>query len=216
MNYSRSDNNFNNEWKLPLLPDYLKRWAGLTPENDAVVFVDTGEIISYAEFDRRTDLYAMALKKLGINKGDIVVTQYLAVPEFYQIVYGCLKIGAIISPLDAKLQDHEIVRDLNKIENKAFFSLGKTPIRDFPVVAKTVLEQCPYVDHVVQWNPGDDKADIVDGAINFYDYFGKEVLDKLENDETANKELLEGYERLSTDDPGLITVSYTHLRAHET
>ena len=204
MQYSRSDNNFNGEWKLPKLPDYLKRWAMLTPDNDAIVFVDTGEEISYAEFDKRSDLYAMRLKKMGVKKGDIVVTQFLAVPEFYQIVYGCLKIGAIISPIDVKLQDHEVVRDLTKIENRVFFCLGKTPIRDFSPVAEKIKAECPFVEKIVQWSPGARPGDLVEGALDFEDLFSPEALKEFDSSEAEKKELVNTYESLSADDGALI------------
>ncbi|MBS3754406.1 MAG: AMP-binding protein [Desulfobacterales bacterium] len=102
MKTERRKNNFNNQWKLPLLPDYIMRWADLTPENDCIVFADSGRVISYGEFDRLTDLYAMRLKEMGIEKEDIVVTQFLAVPEFYMLIYGCLKAGGHYFPAGGK------------------------------------------------------------------------------------------------------------------
>ena len=102
------------------------RWADLTTDNDCIVFADTGRGISYQEFDYLSDLYAMRLKEMGIQRRDIVVTQFLAVPEFFMLVYGCLKAGIIISPLDVKEQAHEVLRDLDKIRAKAFFCLGNT------------------------------------------------------------------------------------------
>jgi len=176
------------------------RWADLTPDNDCIMFADNGQVISYKEFDELTDLYAMRLKKMGIRKGDIVVTQLLAVPQFYLLVYGCLKIGAIISPLDVKEQPHEVVRDLDKIEAKAFFCLGKTPIKDFGEIAQTVKEKCSYVDHIVQLS--DDGA--IDGAKDFIDLFGEKALEELKSDTALAKQLLDDYEKLMPRDPALI------------
>ena len=204
MEYRRSENNFNGLWQLPLLPDYMKRWADITPSRDALVFVDTGERISYEEFDRRTDLYAMRLKKMGVSKGDIVAIQFLATPEFYQILYGCLKIGAILSPIDVKLQDHEVVRDLRKVENTVFFCLGKTPIRDFSVVAEKVKAECPFVKDIVQWTPNASADDLVEGAASFEELFGPEALAELENDTELKAQLVADYETINRDDGALI------------
>jgi len=44
------------------------------------------------------------------------------IPEHMMLMYACFKIGAILSPLDLRLKDDEVVRDLNKIEPKAFSS----------------------------------------------------------------------------------------------
>lgn len=195
---------FNNQWKLPLLPDYIMRWADLTPESDCIVFADTGRVISYREFDRLSDLYAMRLKKMGIKKEDIVVTQFLAVPEFYLLVYGCLKAGAIISPLDVKQQAGEVIRDLDKIEPKAFFCLGKTDIRDFSEVAAEVKGNCPYVDHIVQLSSTADGTDIIEGAQDFNKLFNENTLAELGGDDVLANELRSGYEALSPRDPALI------------
>ncbi|MFO7839932.1 MAG: hypothetical protein R6X08_10610 [Desulfosalsimonadaceae bacterium] len=42
METKRRNANFDGKWKLPLLPDYIMRWADITPENDCIVFADTG------------------------------------------------------------------------------------------------------------------------------------------------------------------------------
>jgi len=204
MKYSRSKNNFDGAWQLPLLPDYIKRWSLLTPENDALVFVDTDEKISYKEFDKRTDLYAVRLKKMGIKKGDIVATQLLATPEFYQIVYGCLKIGAIVSPIDVKLQDHEVIRDLNKIKNKIFISIGKTPIKDFSLVAKKVKEECSFVEHIIVWTPGGKSNDSIEGISKFEDLFSLTSLSEFDNNSKFEKEIVADYENIDREDGALI------------
>jgi len=204
MNTKLRQTNFDGRWKLPLLPDYVMRWADLTPDNDCIVFADTGKVISYKEFDELTDLFAMRLKKMGIGKGDIVVTQLLGVPEFYMLVYGCLKIGAIISPIDVKEQSHEVVRDLDKIKAKAFFCYGKTSIRDFTEVVETVKKECPYVEHIVQWIPGGSRGDFVAGTENFESLFGDAALSEIKGDTSLAAQLLADYEKLQPRDPALI------------
>jgi acyl-CoA synthetase (AMP-forming)/AMP-acid ligase II len=196
--------NFDGRWKLPLLPDYIMRWADITPDNDCIVFADTGRTYSYREFDALTDLYAMRLKKMGIGKGDIVVTQLLGVPQFYLMVYGCLKAGAIISPIDVKQQGHEVVRDLDKIRAKAFFCYSKTPIRDFTEVAETVRDKCSYVKHLVQWIPAGAPGDLVRGAESFEELFGDTALEQLKQDTALAGALLSDYEKLQPRDPALI------------
>ena len=48
-----------------------------------------------------------------------------------QKMYACFKIGAICAPLDVRLKEADVMRDLNKIGPKVFFFLGNTPVRDF-------------------------------------------------------------------------------------
>jgi len=47
------------------------------------------------------------------------------------LMYACFKIGAILSPLDLRLKDDEVVRDLNKIEPKAFSSWARRRCETF-------------------------------------------------------------------------------------
>ena len=51
-----------------------------------------------------------------------------------QKMYACFKIGAICAPLDVRLKEADVVRDLNKIGPKVFFFLTNTPVRDFRAV----------------------------------------------------------------------------------
>jgi hypothetical protein len=37
--------NLMEKWKLPLLTDYIKKWAAITPDNPALVSADTGKAI---------------------------------------------------------------------------------------------------------------------------------------------------------------------------
>jgi hypothetical protein len=62
------------------------------------------------------------------------------------------------------LKDDEVVRDLNKIEPKAFFFLGKTTVRDFREAGRAVKEKCPSVEHLVQFTPDPKPGDLLEGA----------------------------------------------------
>ena len=41
---------------------------------------------------------------MGIEPGDRVATQLVLVPEHMALMYACFKIGAILAPLDVRLQ----------------------------------------------------------------------------------------------------------------
>ena len=82
------------DWKLPLLTDYVKKWADITPDNIALISADTGQSYTYREFDDMITLYALQLRKMGVGRGDVVVAQWLAFPEFYILTYACATIGA--------------------------------------------------------------------------------------------------------------------------
>lgn len=191
-------------WKLPLITDYIKKWAEITPDNPALISADTGTSYTFKEFDEMITLYALQLKKLGIKKGDVVVAQWLAWPEFYMLTYACATVGAIMTPLDVRLMPHEVIRDMSKIQPKAFFCLGNTEIRDFREVTRTVQAEMPSVQTIVQWTQGAKAEDILEGCLNFESYFNKNALLKIAQDENLVKELHSEYASMDKRDPHII------------
>ncbi len=191
-------------WKLPLITDYIKKWAAITPDNPALISADTGITYTFKEFDEMITLYALQLKELGIKKGDVVVVQWLAWPEFYMLTYACATIGAIMTPLDVRLMPQEVIRDMRKIEPVAFFCLGNTEMRDFREVTQTVQQEIPSVKTIVQWNTNAKTEDVVEGCLNFADYFNKEKLLELTKDNNLVEELQGEYADLTTRDPHII------------
>lgn len=192
------------KWKLPLLTDYIKKWAVITPDNPALISADTGKTYTYKEFDEMITLYALRLRKMGINKGDVVVAQWLAWPEFYMLTYACATIGAIMTPLDVRLMPQEIIRDMSKINPAAFFCLGNTAIRDFRDLVKEVQKAIPSIKHFVQMTPGGKKEDFLDGCLNFEEYFSPTALEELKQDSALIEALRKEYYELGTRDAHII------------
>ncbi|HHW61493.1 MAG TPA: acyl--CoA ligase, partial [Syntrophomonadaceae bacterium] len=192
------------EWKLPLLSDYIKKWAAITPDNPALINADTGQSFTYKEFDEMITLYALRLKKMGIKKGDVVVAQWLSWPEFYMLTYACATIGAIMTPLDVRLMPHEVIRDMSKINPAAFFCLGNTAVRDFRPLVKEVQEAVPSIKHFIQWIPGGQEEDFVDGCLDFEKYFSPAGLEELKQDQALIESLQKEYRELGTRDAHII------------
>ncbi|HPF19781.1 MAG TPA: class I adenylate-forming enzyme family protein [Syntrophomonas sp.] len=196
--------NLMEKWKLPLLTDYIKKWAAITPDNPALVSADTGKSYTYQEFDEMITLYALRLKKMGIKKGDIVVAQWLAWPEFYMLTYACATVGAVMTPLDVRLMGHEVVRDMSKINPVAFFCLGNTPIRDFRDLVKEVQQAVPSVKHYIQYTPGGKEGDFLEGCLNFDEYFAPAALEELKQDSALIESLRQEYDQLGKRDAHII------------
>ena len=96
-------------WKLPLLPDYIKKWASITPQSRALIFAETGELYDYLEYDRMNTLYSMKLIELGIKKGDVLYRCRRCRSSC--LMMACASIGAILAPIDMGL-GREAVRAL--------------------------------------------------------------------------------------------------------
>ena len=159
--------------RLATVNDYITKWAKERPDHVAMVQHEDNRAITYKMFDTLTVFFALRLMDMGIQKGDRVATQLVLVPEHLMLMYACFKIGAIIAPLDVRLSAAEVVRDVNKIDPKAFFFLGNTPVRDFREVGKAVQKGCASVEHLVQFTPDPKPSDIIDGAVGITDLMKK-------------------------------------------
>lgn len=70
--------------------------------------VEGERILTYEDFDRRTNQLAHALVTLGVRTGDRVAVLLLNSVTFMEAVYGCAKLGAIIVPVNVRLNGPEV------------------------------------------------------------------------------------------------------------
>jgi fatty-acyl-CoA synthase len=193
-----------NSWKLPLLNSYPEKWAAKTPDKIALLQHEDDKTITYKKFNSLVDFFALRLLDMGIKKGDRIATMLVLIPEHVLLMYACFKIGAIIAPLDVRLKEMEVVRDLEKIKPKAFFFLGKTPVIDFREMGKAVRDNCPYVEHLVQFTPNPEPGDIIDGAVSITDMMAKGKLISLKLKNIFSRGLEKAYAKIDTKTPALI------------
>ncbi len=192
------------DWKLPLLNSYVEKWARETPDKPALIQHEDGKTVTYKKFNSLVDFFALRLLDMGIRKGDRVATMLVLIPEHVLLMYACFKIGAIIAPLDVRLKETEVVRDLEKIKPKAFFFLGKTPMIDFREMGKAVRDNCPYVEHLVQFTPDPKPGELIDGAVAITDMMARGKLIGLKLSNIFTRKLQKVYARIETNTPALI------------
>ena len=93
--------------EVPLLvDDFLRRAARLYPDKIAVV--DGAERITYREFENRSRRLANALLGLGVRKGDRVAILSPNSHFLLESFYGTSQIGAVLVPLNYRLQAAEL------------------------------------------------------------------------------------------------------------
>ncbi|MCG8564685.1 MAG: acyl--CoA ligase [Desulfobacterales bacterium] len=186
------------------LNDYIQHWAAQRPDQAAMVQHEDGKTITYKEFVKLTDFFALRLMDMGIGAGDRVATQLVLVPEHMILMYACFKIGAIFAPLDVRLTENEVVRDVNKIRPKAFFFLGNTPVKDFRAAGRAVQEHCASVEHLVQFTPDPQPGDILPGAVSITQMMDKKRLIWLKLKDLVSGGLKKAYAAVDTRTPCLI------------
>ena len=192
------------DWKLPLINNYLDKWAKQSPDNYALIQFEDERPVSYKQLKTIADFFALRLLDMGIKKGDIIATQLALFPEHVALMYACMKIGAVIAPLDLRLKKEEVKRDLDKIKPKMFFFLGKTPIIDFNEIGEYVRDHCDYIEYLVQVlaNPKEEKP--IKGAISIQQMMNKGKLVWLKIKDLFSNNLQKAYSQITTHDPALI------------
>ncbi len=190
--------------RLPLVNSFIDHWAKKTPDKTAIVQHEDNRRITYKKLATLIDFFALRLLDMDIQKGDRVATQLVLVPEHMALMYACFKIGAIFAPLDVRLSENEVVRDINKIEAKAFFFLGETPVRDFREVGRAVQQGCPSVIHHVQFTPDPKPGDIIDHTVSITQMMNKPKLIWLKITDMVTGRLKSIYGTLDKRTPALI------------
>ncbi len=91
------------------IPDIAAKRAALTP--DATVFRDltSGLSISYQEFHERAAKTAGLLASHGVSAGDRVAVLCRNRIEFFELLFACAKLSAILVPLNWRMPAAELV-----------------------------------------------------------------------------------------------------------
>jgi len=97
------------------------------PDKAALIVAETGERISYAELDCRSNRAAQLFRAQGLGVGDTIALFLENVPEFYDIVWGAQRAGLFYVCISSKLTAPEvdyIIRDSGASLVVAAASLG--------------------------------------------------------------------------------------------
>lgn len=92
--------------------DIAARRAELSPHKIALHELDTGQRLSYGELDRRARLFAEALPRLGIQRGDRIAILCHNCAAFFEILFGCAKAGVVLVPLNGQLSPSALAQHL--------------------------------------------------------------------------------------------------------
>ncbi len=156
------------EGLLPNMADYVARYASKMPKDLAIIEHNTGEQVTWKQFNTSVSAFAAKLLSIGLKKGDIVATSLPLLKEHIYLMYACYRIGVIIAPLDLRLKAGEVQYCMDKMKPKAYFFLGNTPVADFRPLVKEVMQGSPYIRHWVQFQKEADQ--IMEGAVGVADF----------------------------------------------
>jgi len=105
------------------IAELVRYWARWRPGHTAVITDDVRT--SWAEFDARSDAIARGLRAAGVSKGDRVGMHLDNRIEAPLLTIACLKLGAILVPLNFKLTGGEILPLLEDADCKIVVSQAR-------------------------------------------------------------------------------------------
>ncbi|MBW1709456.1 MAG: long-chain fatty acid--CoA ligase [Deltaproteobacteria bacterium] len=98
--------------------EIMSRRALLSPDKEALVCEE--ERLTFSELNRRANRLAQAMLALGVSHGDRVGILALNESEYFDMLFGLGKIGAILVPINYRLAGPEIEYILSDCEAKVF------------------------------------------------------------------------------------------------
>lgn len=141
--------------------DVFLRQVELNPEAKAVV--DENSSISYGELDRRSDMLAAKLQKLGVNKDNFVCLMLPRCLEFEVSILGVFKSGGAYVPLDSDYPNERLLYMLENSESKVLITTHalyeeKQKMGDFHVDNVLFVDDVDWSERTVAVNHAHPEA----------------------------------------------------------
>ena len=89
----------------------IRAQAGARPGKTAIAFA--GRDVSYADLDRRSSQAAHALRATGVGPGDRIALIDRNGPEFFDLLFGAAKVGAVFVAVNWRLSPPEMAFIIN-------------------------------------------------------------------------------------------------------
>jgi len=93
---------------IDMLPDLTAKRAALSPRRTALEEIATGRRLDYAGLDRRACQVAAMLEARGVGEGDRVAIMCRNRIAFFELLFACAKLGAILVPLNWRMPPTEV------------------------------------------------------------------------------------------------------------
>jgi len=117
---------------------FLLDTAGKHPDDIAISFNEIQ--ISYKELNARVNMFALALQKVGVEKGDRIAFLLVNSPVYVIAFFAVLKIGAIVVNLNVGIQGEELILCLNESGAKVVVTLDLFGQNIYKVIKNTGLK----------------------------------------------------------------------------
>ncbi len=88
---------------------------------DRVALISDGREFTFGQLNRRINLVATTLRRIGVVQGDRVAILANDTHRYLEVVFACMKLGAVYVPLNPRLTGPEVQRLLEVCEPTCLF-----------------------------------------------------------------------------------------------
>ncbi|MET8110989.1 AMP-binding protein [Streptomyces prasinus] len=140
-------------WRDETFLDDLHRHARLRPRRLAVagrrVAESRTDTLDYAELDRLTDRFALALLELGVRVGDFVAVQLPNRWEMVPLIFASMRVGAVVVPISPLCAEEELRHRLGLTEARVCITLPEWSGTPLGEIATRLRDGLPCLEHVL-------------------------------------------------------------------
>ena len=129
----------------------LDKLAREVPDKEALVFED--KRITYCQFRDHVRQMAMALKRLGLRKGDRVGVLFSSCLEFFYIQQGILYVAGIFIPLSTRYRKFEITYMMKHAGARFLFCVDEYMGTNFVDILDEIRPELPEMEAVIIKGP---------------------------------------------------------------
>ena len=138
---------------------HFSAFAAETPDRPAYIMANTGQVVTYAELDRRSNQVAHLLRASGVKRGDHIAMMMKNCAEFLQVAQGALRAGIIFTPISTHLKQEETAYIITNCKAKLFVaSAALSEVAIEAAAASGGLSRCLSVGgHIDGFEPLDEQ-----------------------------------------------------------
>jgi fatty-acyl-CoA synthase len=134
---------------------------------ERTLLVADGRSFSYAQVEQRAEAMAAALAELGVESGDRVAVNLPNCLEWVVALLAVARLGAVVVPVNPRLNYHELKYQLRHAEVTAVFTVERARGVDFLQLFEDMLAELPDLLYLV--TVGDEELWYDDRIFQFED-----------------------------------------------
>jgi fatty-acyl-CoA synthase len=114
------------------------------PDKEMIMFKD--ERMTYGQFYQKVTELAMALKRLGIKKGDRVAALFPNCPDFFVVQQATLYIGAVFVLLSTRYREYELSYMMKHSGARCLFTIDEYLKTSFVDIIEKIRPELPNLE----------------------------------------------------------------------